>query len=547
MAQLSEWVGAGLVTAGVSAALIAGAGVASADSDSGSDSGGGSGSTSSSGPSTGSTGSAGAKSDPGSDAKTSPASSATAEKSASVKHKEAKDEDADTAAEAEPTSGTTPPDAGAPHSADARVVDRTQRPAKRAPKATVAEDEKSATASETPAARRNETSPTKEAPETTAREVVETAAVETGPKQSVAQGLIGAVVNVASLAFNAVQAVEALVTGPPLIPPGSTVTVRSSTVELSNGQTVPANWYYPEGDDVPEHVILLQHGFLALGPMYSYTAASLADQTKSIVVTTTLSSNPLAGDSFWLGGTGMAASIADLFEGDRAALTTSAVAAGFAARYGPDAELPRRFALAGHSLGANLVSAAAGSLAEDCSAESCAADDLAGVILFDGVPLGDTLPNALTALNAKEPLTGYIPVREIGAPPNLFNFPSTVNRDLAQYRPGRYDGVVLDRGVHMDSMRGGNALIQFAAYLIAGFPQAQNPPAVEALADGWLDDWFAGDTDNGDDLVPGSSIEIPTAAGTAHGIVLGNPPVALASSPPSAIPALNPWLADVAA
>lgn len=68
-----------------------------------------------------------------------------------------------------------------------------------------------------------------------------------------------------------------------------------------------------------------------------------------------------------------------------------------------------------------------------------------------------------------------MPVYELGAPANAFNSTSTVNGDLATARPGKFNGVVVDGGVHMDSMLGGNPLIQFAAYLVAGIPQPQNP------------------------------------------------------------------------
>jgi hypothetical protein len=371
----------------------------------------------------------------------------------------------------------------------------------------------------------------------------------------VIQGIVGAVVvNVGSLAFNTVQAVEALVTGPPVLPPGSTVTVRSSTILLSTGQRVAANWYYPEGTDVPAHMILLQHGFLALGPMYSYTAANLAEKTQSIVVTPTLSSNPFAGDANWLGGSEMSAAIGDLFEGNREALTQSAIDAGFATRYGVDAALPQKFALSGHSLGANLVSGAAGHLADDCTVDGCAAADLIGVILLDGVPFADTLPNALAKLNDKQALTGFIPVREIGAPPNLYNSTSNVNDALSAGRPDRYKGVVLDGGVHSDSMQGGNPLIQFALYVAAGFPEPQNPPAVDELSVQWFNEWFAGDTSSGDDLVSGTTIDIPTPRGTAHGVVIGNAPevrllrtpVDVAPSSPTTIPTMAPTLAKLA-
>ncbi|MHA3018874.1 alpha/beta hydrolase [Mycobacterium sp. BMJ-28] len=347
------------------------------------------------------------------------------------------------------------------------------------------------------------------------------------PIKVIAKAVTNLFNNVGSVAVNALQALEKLFTGPPVLPAKSTVTVRSSTILLSNGQRVQANWYYPEPDPdtgaPPTRMILLQHGFFALGPMYSYTAANLAERTNSVVVTPTLPSNWFAGDDHWLGGTGMAAQIADLFDGNREALTQSALAAGYATRYGLDpatAALPQKFALAGHSLGANLVSGAAGFLAENGAAK-----DLVGVILLDGVPTGSTLSDALGKLDTYQANGGqYVPIREIGAPPNLFNFISTVNQDLSTARPDRFNGVILSGGVHMDSMQGGNSLIQFAAYLVAGIPQAQNPPAVQDLTVAWLTAWFAG-TDEGDVPAPGTIIDIDTPKGTAHGTVIGTAPV----------------------
>lgn len=363
------------------------------------------------------------------------------------------------------------------------------------------------------------------------------------------------VVTVGSFAINTFQALEALVTGPPVLPPNSTVTVRSSTITLSTGQRVAANWYYPEGDVPPERMILLSHGFMALGPMYSYTAAHLAEATNSIVVTPTLPSNFFAGDDRWLGGDGMAEAIADLFVGDREALTKSAIAAGFATRYGLDpatAALPQKFGLAGHSLGGQLVSGVAGYLVDKGEA-----DNLVGVITLDGVPTGTTLADSIDKLDAYEAAGGhYIPIREIGAPWNLFNSLSNVNESLNEGRPGRYNGAVLKGGVHMDSMLGGNPLIQFVAYVVAGIPRPINPPAVEYLAATWFNQWFEGETDIGDDLVPGSTIDIVTPKGIAKGVVIGAPPAAgsssrtplrFAESAPTAIPSLDPRLAALSA
>lgn len=344
------------------------------------------------------------------------------------------------------------------------------------------------------------------------------------------RSVANAVVNtIGSLAVNTIQALEALVTGPPSLPPNSTVTVRSSSIVLSNGQRIKANWYYPEGDVVPDKLIVLQHGLLALGPMYSYTAADLAASTGSIVVTPSIPSNIFAGDDHWLGGEGMAKAIADLFVGERTALTDSARAAGFATRYGVDpatAQLPEKFGLAGHSLGGQLVSAAAGYLVDNGAVEN-----LVGVITLDGVPTGTTMVDTLAKLSAYEDATGrFIPIREIGAPSNFLNSTSNVKEALNEARPGRFNGVVLKGGVHMDSMRGGNPLIQFAAFIAAGFPKPQNQAAVTVLATTWFNEWFSGDTDNGDDLLPGSTLPITTPKGTAQGVVIGRTVSALPAS-----------------
>jgi pimeloyl-ACP methyl ester carboxylesterase len=337
---------------------------------------------------------------------------------------------------------------------------------------------------------------------------------------------------VGSAIFEALGAVTRFVAGPPQLPSGSTVTVRSSTLEIAPGHTVPADWYYPAGDDPPDRIILLQHGFLAAGPMYSYTAAYLAQHTNSVVVAPSLSSNPFAVDGFWLGGDPMYRAVAGLFLGDRTALTASAIAAGYAARYGADVALPDEFVLAGHSLGGGLAPGAAGYYAEAVE-ESGADNHLAGVVLLDGVPPDGVLPAALDRLDG---LDRYIPVLELGAPWNFWNSTSDVNVALTTARPGIFNGLVLKGGVHMDSMQGGNWLIQTSAYLAAGFPKPQNQAAAKVIAAGWINDMFEGRIDaatgrcSGDDCQgvygdPGSTVVIETTKGAARGVAIGKAPV----------------------
>lgn len=559
MERLSAWVSAGLLSAGVSAAVLAGAGVAVADDTSG---GAGPGSASStatdstprtkpdttpeSPATTPSNGKTDTKTDSKTDTKTDSSTSG-----AETEHETGSEIGTEPELQPKPEPEVTAPTPEQTPTDDAgeteTVLGKKNRPAAAIPtvtgpvvvgadNSTPAEAENAATSTTEPSAplvtesavtadrsldRDGTTARVTETPAVSMAVVVEQPPAERAFAPSAPnllrwlQGLTENLIKgVGSLVFNTIQALEALLTGPPAVPVNSPVTVRTSTILLANGQRVQANWYFPdvpEGAQQPDRLILLQHGFFALAPMYSYTAAELAVRTNSIVVTPTLSSNFFADDDAWLNGAGMWNNIAELFVGDRTALNDSARDAGYVG------VLPQKFGLAGHSAGGQLVGAVAGYLVD-----KGAADDLVGVITLDGVPTGSVMPDALAKLQAYEDATGrYIPVREIGAPPNLFNFISNINESLNEARPGRFNGVVLAGGVHMDSMRGGNPIVQFLASVLAGFPQPQNPPAVWQLSAEWFNDWFDGDTDNGDDLVPGSTLPISTPEGTAYGVVLG--------------------------
>lgn len=303
--------------------------------------------------------------------------------------------------------------------------------------------------------------------------------------------------------------------GPPMLPPGSTVTVSSSRLRLDcgcapgSGESVPADWYIPqvaEGEDPPERLIYLQHGFLAAAPWYSYIAAALAEQTNSIVVAPSITSNFLKYDQCWLGGAPMHQAMAGLFADDNTALADSAAAAGYT---GP---IPDRVVLMGHSAGGAAVSGIAGYMTDNGSA-----DRLAGVVLLDGVGMNGQMANDLKKVD------GDIPIYQLAAPKYMWNMFGSGTDALLQARPDAdFYGVTLAGGSHVDTMRGGNWLIQFSQQLVAGFSKPQNVAAADILMVGWVNDMFDGNRDEGIYLDSGETRTIDTPGGQATLVDLPN-------------------------
>lgn len=298
--------------------------------------------------------------------------------------------------------------------------------------------------------------------------------------------------------------------GPPQVPRGSTVTVRSSTVEIDCGEgyEVPADWYVPAGV-TPQRLVYLQHGFLAAGPFYSYTAARLAEATHSIVVTTSLTSNFLACDGCWVGGSPMHRAVADLFADGNTALAESALAAGYSSTLLDGVD---KIALTGHSAGGGLVAGAAGHMVGNGSI-----DRLAGVVMLDGVGFRTVVPDALAVLPED------VPLYNIAGRSYFWNLSGVTNAALSEARPGQFVGVRLVGGLHSDTMLGGNPLVQFALYLVTGFSREENIDAAEILNAAWINDMFAGQTTAPHYGQPGELLEIDTPRGTATAYVNPGP------------------------
>ncbi|HUO39336.1 MAG TPA: lipocalin [Mycobacterium sp.] len=245
------------------------------------------------------------------------------------------------------------------------------------------------------------------------------------------------------------------------------------------GYTARADWYFPtqaDGSVQAVGVIWLQHGFLLNKWFYSKLATTLAQQTDSIVVVPTLTSNPLACAGCWLNGVPMQKAVANMFVGNRADLNISANAAGY------QGTLPDKFVLTGHSAGGGFTAAVAG-----YTVDNGAAANLLGVVMFDGVSSNGTFSDALAKLATRD-----IPMYQIAAPPQAWNAFGTTTDELIAARPGQFVGVVLVNGSHVDAMLGRNPIADFLLQLITKRSPPGNTAAVYTLATGWINDMYVG-------------------------------------------------------
>ncbi len=179
----------------------------------------------------------------------------------------------------------------------------------------------------------------------------------------------------------------------------------------------------------------------------------------------------------WLNGVETQQAVAAMFLGDEAALTSSATAAGYVGA------LPEDFILSGHSAGGGLAAAAGGYYASDPTN----AGALRGVVMFDGFSFTGVVPEALQRL--ADP---YIPVYQIAAPPQLGNLFGATTKELVAARPGEFVGVTLARGSHVDSLIGGNPVVDFFSQLVTRFSPPGNTAAVYTLSTGWINDLYQG-------------------------------------------------------
>ena len=294
------------------------------------------------------------------------------------------------------------------------------------------------------------------------------------------------------------------------------VKVGSSSVAIPVGgstYTGAADWYFPtQADGVvrAQGVTLLQHGFLGSNFWYSALAADIAQRTNSIVVVPNIPSfGFFTCGGCTLSAVPMAQGVAGLFlDPNRTSLTASALAAGY------HGVLPDQFVLTGHSAGGGLATAAGGYYADTLGS---GANGLRGVVMYDGVSSNGTFANALASLDRLG-----VPVYQVAAPPQSWNANGQTTTDLVALRPGRFVGTVLANGSHVDSLIGGSPLIDFVSQLLIKPSPPGNTQAVYTLANGWINDMYAGlgpadDAAEGTYGAPGQYVVL----GQTAGVVLG--------------------------
>ena len=287
-------------------------------------------------------------------------------------------------------------------------------------------------------------------------------------------------------------AVEILGSGGPSLPgtPNgvSGVQVGHSTLAIPSGAGVeaPADWYFPtqvDGTIAAQGVIWLQHASGTTGGSLRALAVDLARQTNSIVVAPSLPTEmnwSLADDP-------ARRAVASLFEGGRAALVGSATAAGYV---GDAGNLTGKFVLAGHSAGGGFVTA----VAADYADRNPSSTDLVGVIMEDGVSRGAFDGSGGFAAQVAELDARSIPVYQLAAPAQLWNAYGATTNALVATNPGRFRGVVLTGGSHVDAMVGSDPSDDIVAQRVTTWSLPGNAAAARLLTAGWINDLYAGVT-----------------------------------------------------
>ena len=338
--------------------------------------------------------------------------------------------------------------------------------------------------------------------------------------QAQATGLTAASARSASAAVGILNAADPLLPGTPNGVSGVQVGRSTLSIPYGAGVAAPADWYFPtqvDGTIQAGGVIWLQHASGATGSSLAALAVDLARQTNSIVVAPSLPTTmtwSLAGDL-------ARRAVASLFEGDRSALAGSAAAAGYA---GDAGQLTGKFVLAGHSAGGGFMTA----VAADYAAHNPASTSLVGVIMADGVSRGAFDGSGSFAAQVAALDSRSIPVYQLAAPAQLWNAYGATTNALVATNPGRFRGVVLAGGSHVDAIMGSSPSDDIVAQRVTTQSLPGNAAAALMLTAGWINDLYAGATPD--------AASYGFYAPANHPLVLGD-----AAATPLPSPVANTW------
>jgi lipocalin len=231
-------------------------------------------------------------------------------------------------------------------------------------------------------------------------------------------------------------------TGAPQFDNGVTTGSSSLFIPYSPGFYVTsADWYFPtqaDGTVSAKGVVWLQRGANAAlaAAALAALAAQIAGQTNSIVVVPVISSFEIPTQpGRYLGSADMQQAVADMMLGDRVALAISATAAGY------QGVLPQKFLLAGQRTGGGFAAEVAAR-----TVDNGAAENLLGVVMFDGVASPDQFPVSLDKL-----YSAGIPLYQIASPPQAANNWGGTTEQLVALVPDQFVGVQLDEGSAMSA------------------------------------------------------------------------------------------------
>ena len=241
-----------------------------------------------------------------------------------------------------------------------------------------------------------------------------------------------------------------------------------SKLQVAPGVSVDADWYFPDSG-TPAGLVFLQHGNLRASGNLRALATAVSQRTNSVVVAPTFQSSQASSPQYYLNGEGTQSGVAALFAGHRVALRASAAAAGYTRT------LPTPYVLSGHSAGGNMVTVVGDYRRAD--------PNLKGVLLLDAVNRGGEMAESLAKIPAR------VPVYQIAAEPVAFNNRDAGTNVLAQARPGRFIGVRIVGGGHLDAE---GSTTSFIAAVAAGFPKPGNAAALQVLAAGYITDMYKG-------------------------------------------------------